>query len=147
MSGKRITGPHEDLTFQIIGCAMAVHRQLGTGWPEKVYERSLSLELEQTKVGFEQQKTVDVFHHDTLVGYYVLDFLVEGKVVVELKALGFLDNSHLAQITTYLTATHLPVGLLIDFGGRSLRYRRIRPPQGRIHRVNPRWLFVPHWLK
>ena len=147
MSGKRITAPHEDLTFQIIGCAMAVHRQLGPGWPERIFEQALTLELEQAGLGFEKQKRVDVFEKDVLVGYYVLDFLVEGQVVVELKALGILDKSHLAQVITYLVATELSVGLLIDFGGRSLRYHRILPPQDTTPRVNRNWLFVPNWLK
>ncbi|MDW8365843.1 MAG: GxxExxY protein, partial [Abditibacteriales bacterium] len=67
--------------------------------------------------------------------------------MVELKALGWWDGSHFAQVITYLVVTGLSVGLLIDFGGRSLRHRRILPPKDTTHRVNRQWLFVPDWLK
>jgi GxxExxY protein len=147
VSRKRIIAPHEDLTYKIIGCAMAVHRRLGAGLPEETYEKALIAEFEKAGLGFERQKEVQVHDGNVFVGFYFLDFLIEEKVVVELKALGFLDGSHLAQVITYLVATGLPVGLLIDFGGRSLKHRRILPPKDATHRVNRQWLFVPDWLK
>ena len=84
----------------------------------------------------------------SLIGYYIPDFVVEEKVVVEIKALKGLDNSHLAQVIGYLAVTGLSVGLLINFGLRSLQYKRILPPQkDQEHRINRQWLFIPDWLK
>ena len=148
MSEKRVVGPHEELTYRIIGAAMAVHRRLGPGYREAVYQRALGQEFADREVGCEPQKMVEVYDNEALVGLYYLDFLVEEKVIVEIKALRGLDNSHLAQVITYLTATDCPIGLLINFGERSLRHRRVFPsPDAVAHRINRQWLFVPDWLK
>jgi len=83
-----------------------------------------------------------------LIGCYIPDFVVAEQVVVEIKALSGLDNSHLAQVIGYLAVTSCPVGLLINFGARSLQWRRILPPvKITEHKVNRQWLFVPDWLK
>jgi len=83
-----------------------------------------------------------------LVGYYIPDFVVEERVIVEIKALRGLDNSHMAQVIGYLAVSSCPIGLLINFGERSLRFRRVFPPKKVIdHLVNKQWLFVPDWLK
>jgi hypothetical protein len=83
-----------------------------------------------------------------LVGYYIPDFVIEGKIIVEIKALRNVDNSHLGQVIGYLAVSGCPIGLLINFGERSLRYRRVLPPQKSIeHLLNRQWLFVPDWLK
>ncbi len=140
MSRKRIVGPHEDLTYKIIGCAMAVHRRLGAGLPEEIYGEALAKEFERAEIGFKREEKIKVYDEGVPIGYYRLDFLIEKKVVVELKALGWWDGSHFAQVITYLVATGLPVGLLIDFGGRSLRHRRMLPPKNATHRVNRQWL-------
>ncbi len=83
-----------------------------------------------------------------LVGYYIPDFVVEEKIVLEIKALRGLDNSHLAQVIGYLAVSGCPVGLLVNFGERSLRQKRVFPPS-KIgdHLINHQWLFVPDWLK
>jgi GxxExxY protein len=146
--GKRVAGPHEDITYKIIGAAMALHGRLGPGYPEEIYQRGLAADLEAAGLGFEEQKKVEVWDGDTLLGFYFLDYLVEGLVIVELKALGWLRDEHRAQVISYLAMTGLPIGLLIDFGRRSLDFRRIfPPPDPEIHRVNHQWLFVPDWLK
>lgn len=140
--------PLDDLTYRIIGCAMALHRELGPGLREDSYQRGLEQRLERSGLAFESQKLVEVHDDGALVGYYVPDLIVESKVVVELKALNGLDNSHIAQVVGYLVVTGCPVGLLIDFGSRSLDYRRILPPRSQIsHRGGGQWLFVPDWLK
>jgi hypothetical protein len=83
-----------------------------------------------------------------LIGYYIPDFVVESKVIVEIKALNGLDNSHIAQVIGYLAVSGLPVGLLINFGLHSLQYKRILPPSKiQEHLINRQWLFVPDWLK
>jgi GxxExxY protein len=145
-----ITTPFDDLTYQIIGCAMAIHRKLGPGYRENTYQRDLENSLTEKKIQFEAQKLYDVFDSlqgNTLIGYYIPDFIVDGQVVVEIKALRCLDNSHIAQVIGYLAVTGCSLGLLINFGERSLKHRRILPPKNiQEHRVNRQWLFVPDWL-
>ena len=144
MTSKVIDTPYDKLTYQIIGCAMAVHRELGPGLRENTYQRSLANYLSQKSISFEEEKlfpVTDDSDHERLVGYYIPDFVVEEKVIVEIKALNGLDNSHLA-------ISGNPLGLLINFDERSLRYRRVLPPQKVIdHLVNHQWLFIPEWLK
>ncbi|OGO36606.1 MAG: hypothetical protein A2W35_16420 [Chloroflexi bacterium RBG_16_57_11] len=146
-----IATPYDDLTYKIIGCAMAVHRQLGPSHRENIYQRDLQEHFIQAGLAFEAQRLYEVLDslgNGSLIGYYIPDFVVEEKVVVEIKALKGLDNSHLAQVIGYLAITGLSVGLLINFGLRSLQYRRILPPQKtQEHRINRQWLFIPDWLK
>jgi len=139
--------PHADLTYKIIGAAMAIHRKLGPGHGEKIYQKDLEQEFQRRGIAFEPQKRIEVYDEGILVGFYIPDFLVEGKVIVEIKALSQLDNSHVAQVITYLTATSSLAGLLLNFGERSLAYRRILPPKKVTqHHINYQWLFVPDWL-
>ncbi len=146
-----IKTPFDALTYKIIGCAMAVHRELRPGLRENTYQRALAARMAEQGIGFEEQKLYEVYdqkHDGQLVGYYIPDFVVEGSVVVEIKALSGLNNSHLAQIIGYLAISHCPLGLLINFGERSLRHRRILPPQNiQEHQVGSQWLFIPDWLK
>ncbi len=148
---KKVITPYDDLTYRIIGCAMTVHRSLGPALREDSYQRALALSLEDAGLSFEAQKMYSVFDspdQQRLVGYYIPDFVVEEKVVLEIKALRGLDNSHLAQVIGYLAVSACPVGLLINFGERSLRYRRVFPPSKiSDHMINRQWLFVPDWLK
>jgi GxxExxY protein len=148
---RYITTPFDDLTYQIIGCAMAIHRNLGPGYREDTYQRDLQNSLIEKKIPFEAQKLYEVFdslHGDALLGYYIPDFVVDRQVIVEIKALGGLDNSHIAQVIGYMAISGCSVGLLINFGERSLKHRRIFPPQNiQEHRLNRQWLFVPDWLK
>lgn len=148
---KLVNTPYDDLTFKVIGCAMAVHRKLGPGLREDTYQRDLEVHFAEAGIAFEAQKLYEV--HDglgggQLIGYYIPDFVVEQKVIVEIKALKGLDNSHQAQVIGYLAVSGCPVGLLINFGLRSLQNKRIFPPKGvSDHQANRQWLFVPDWLK
>jgi len=145
---KKVKGPHEDITYRINGAAMAVHRRLGPGHKEEVYQRALEAEFEKVGLSFEAQKNLEVHDEERLVGYYIPDFIVEGKVIVEIKAFATLHRKYLGQVITYLNHTGLAVGLLINFGERSLWPRRVFPsPQAAEFRVNYQWLFVPDWLK
>ena len=145
---KKVMGPHEDITYRINDAAMAVHRRLGPGHKEEVYQRALEAEFEKVGLSFEAQKNLEVHDEGRLVGYYIPDFIVEGKVIVEIKAFATLHQKYLGQVITYLNHTGLAVGLLINFGERSLRPRRVFPsPQAAEFRVNYQWLFVPDWLK
>jgi GxxExxY protein len=150
MVSKRYVTPYDEITFKIIGCAMAVHRKLGPGLREDSYQRDLEAHLQEQQLPFESQNPYEVYDpvdHETLIGYYIPDFVVAERVVIEIKALRGLDNSHLAQIIGYLALTGCPLGLLINFGERSLKFRRILPPKNIVeHQVNRQWLFVPDWL-
>jgi len=148
---KLINTPSDALTYQIIGCAMAVHRKLGPGFREDTYQRDLETYLAEKGLAFTAQQLYEVFdsqEKQILIGYYIPDFIVDEKVVVEIKALNKIDNSHMAQMIGYLAVTGCSVGLLINFGERSLTYRRILPPRYiQDHRLNRQWLFIPDWLK
>lgn len=144
---KKVQGPHEDITYRINGAAMAVHRRLGPGHKEAVYQEALAAEFEKIGLAFEAEKNLEVYDEGRLVGYYIPDFIVEDQVIVEIKAFANLHQKYLGQVITYLNHTGLSVGLLINFGERSLRPRRVFPsPQATEARCNPQWLFVPRWL-
>ena len=147
MAGKRIETPYDDLTYQIIGCAMAVHRNLGPGCREDTYQRDLGVHLAEGGLAYSAQQLIEIYdtaESGVLIGYYIPDFIVADQVVVEIKALGDVDNSHVAQVIAYLAVTGCPIGLLINFGRRSLQFRRILPPAKIAeHRVNRHWLWVP----
>jgi len=116
---------YSDLTKEIIGAAMEVHRNLGNGFLESVYEEALAIEFDLRKVRYERQKGIDVFYKGLLAKQFVCDFLVGEKVLVELKALKAITGVEAAQILNYLRATALEVGLLINFGEQSLKYKRL----------------------
>lgn len=125
--GRKVKGPHEDLIYRIIGAAMAVHRRIGPGEKEAIYQRALEEELAQEGLGFEAEKNIPVYDGDRLLGFCIPDFIVEGKVIVEIKAFATLHQKYLGQVITYLNHMGLFVGLLINFGERSLRWRRVFP--------------------
>ncbi len=116
---------HHELTREIIGAAMEVHRILGEGFLESVYEEGLAIELDLRKVSFERQKGIDVLYKERLAKQFVCDFLVGEKVLVELKAIKAITGVEEAQVLNYLRATGLEVGLLINFGEQSLKYKRL----------------------
>jgi GxxExxY protein len=123
----------------------------GSGYRENTYQKDLETHFDQSTLPFVAQKLLDVFDSvdsRRLIGYYIPDFIVDNRVIVEIKALHGLDNSHIAQVIGYLAVTGCEVGLLINFGQRSLEWKRVLPPQ-RIqdHKVNRQWLFVPEWLQ
>lgn len=148
---EKVTTAYDDLTYKINGCAMAVHRELGPGLREDSYQRALGAAFQKAGLEFSAQRLYSVYTDPeelVLIGYYIPDFVVEEKVIVEIKALSWLDNSHLAQVISYLTVSGCPLGLLINFGERSVKIRRIFPPQKIAERKpNHQWLFVPDWLK
>jgi len=116
---------YEELTYKIIGCAMAVHKELGNGFQEVIYQRCLALEFERNSILFEREREMPIFYHGIQVGTRRADFLVEYKVIVESKAVIQLDEADLAQALNYLEAFDLPTGLLINFGATSLQFKRL----------------------
>ncbi|WP_073283698.1 GxxExxY protein [Hymenobacter psychrotolerans] len=111
-------------TEQVIGAAMQVHRLLGNGFQEVIYQRALAFELEERQVGFVREVEVPIFYKQKEIGSRRVDFLVEEMVLVELKALAEITPVHHAQIINYLNAYQLEIGLLINFGEPSLRFKR-----------------------
>ncbi len=116
---------YEQLTHTIIGCAMRVHSELGNGFQEVIYQRALSYEFELQKVNFNREVQMDIFYKGLQVGTRRVDFLVNKNIAVELKAVIRLEDVHLAQAMNYLEAYNLEIGVLINFGSKSLEFKRI----------------------
>lgn len=116
---------HSDLTDKIIGLAIAVHRQLGNGFTEKIYQRALYLELKKSRLKFEREKEISVYYDKVRLGKQVLDFVVEEKVIVEIKRVDEINEAHVAQVVSYLKTTRLKVGLVLNFGSGKLEIRRV----------------------
>ena len=113
-------------SYAIIGAAMEVHRTLGKGFLESVYQESLGLEFNKRQIPFSKEKTLELFYKgDKLSKYFVADFICFEKIVLELKSVSGLTNEHEAQVFNYLKATQMNLALLINFGGKSLEYKRI----------------------
>ena len=113
-----------ELTEMIIGCAMRVHSTLGPGFLESVYQRALEHELRKTGLRVECQLPLSVHYDGVIVGDFMADLIVEGKVMIELKANQALVLANEAQLVNYLTATGIEVGLLINFGAQRLEFKR-----------------------
>lgn len=118
LHGANVRGedyPHKELTERIIGCAICVHRALGPGYLEAIYENAMGYELRKQRLSFERQRSIKIVYDGFEVGKHRIDLLVEGKVVVELKSVDMLVPKHLAQVISTLKAAHLQVGLLLNF--------------------------------
>lgn len=115
----------EDLSQRIIGACMQVHRELGPGFIERVYEEAAAIEFEQRGLVFERQKLVVIHYADLAIGEHRLDLVVEHRVVVELKARHLLEDVHLATARSYLKATGLQLALVINFARPKLEIRRV----------------------
>lgn len=117
---------YSELTGQIIGCAMEVHKRLGNGFQEVIYQRALALEFEKERLMYNREMEMPIFYRGKNIGKRRVDFLVEKVISLELKAVIELKDAHLAQAINYLEAYNLEIGLLINFGSRSLDFRRLK---------------------
>ena len=117
--------PLSDLTAKIIKCAIEVHRHLGNGFQEVIYQRALAFEFNLQNIPFEREFEMPLFYKGEQIGTRRVDFFVEGKVMVEIKAVIQLEEVHLAQAINYLEAYKMEVGLLINFGSKSLEFKRV----------------------
>lgn len=115
----------DDLTYKIIGCAMKVHNTLGNGFQEVIYQRCLAIDLEKAGLEFLREQEMPIYYENIQVGTRRADFVVEGKVMIELKATIKLEDVHLAQSLNYLTAYQIEKGLLLNFGSTSLEVKRL----------------------
>jgi len=116
---------HEAITRNIIRCAMKVHSALGNGFQEVIYQRALAIEMSYSGLLFEREKEMGVFYRGEHIGTRRVDFFVESKIMVELKAVIKLEDVHLAQAMNYLEAYNMEIGLLINFGAKSLEFKRV----------------------
>ena len=113
-------------SYKIIGTAMEVHKELGAGFLEAVYQEAFELELQKQEIPYEREALLNIYYKGTkLKKRYSADFICYDKIIVELKALGELSTNHEAQILNYLKTSKLKLGLLINFGSSSLQYKRL----------------------
>ncbi|NBV14469.1 MAG: GxxExxY protein [Sphingobacteriia bacterium] len=115
----------DEITYKINGCAMKVHNTLGNGFQEVIYQRCLAIELERAGLVFGREIEQTIFYEGIDVGTRRADFVVESKVIVEIKAVINLEDVHLAQAKNYVVAYNSPIGLLINFGAKSLQFNKI----------------------
>ncbi len=115
---------HEELTQKIIGCAMIIHRALGPGFLESVYQNALAYELRKAGFAVECERKIQVAYDNVIVGDFSADMLVQEVILVENKAVQALVPAHEVQLVNYLTATRIDVGLLLNFGSARLEYKR-----------------------
>ncbi len=116
---------YSDLTSKIIGSAMTVHKALGNGFQEVIYQRALEIEMEEAGISFIREMEMPVFYRNRQLGTRRVDFLIEDVIALELKAIIEMSDVHLAQAINYLEAFDLEVGLLINFGSKSLQFKRL----------------------
>ena len=116
---------YEDLTHKIIGAAMEVHKHLGNGFQEVVYQRALSIEMNLQSIAHEREKEMQLYYKGHDVGTRRVDFFIDGIIMVEIKALINLEDVHLAQAMNYVEAYNMEIGLLLNFGAKSLQFKRV----------------------
>jgi GxxExxY protein len=117
--------PQSELTGKIIGCAFEVHNIIGPGFQEKIYQRSMAIEMSRQGLSFAMEFEHTIFYKGEIVGTRRSDFLVESTINIELKALVEIDDAHFAQALNYLEIYNCQIGLLINFGTKRLEYKRI----------------------
>ncbi|MEO6136417.1 MAG: GxxExxY protein [Ginsengibacter sp.] len=115
---------YEEITRKIIGCAMKVHATLGCGFQEVIYQRAMAIEMEKQGLRFGRELEMAIFYEGVNIGTRRVDFFVEEKIMTELKAVSHLDDTNLNQAINYLEAYNLPVGVLLNFGSKSLEFKR-----------------------
>ncbi len=116
---------YEEITHKIIGCAMKVHSTLGNGFQEVIYQRALAIEMDKQGLGFQREMEMSIFYEGIDIGLRRVDFFVEEIIMLEIKALTKMEDVHLAQAMNYCQAYNLPIGLLINFGAKSLEFKRV----------------------
>ena len=117
---------YKEESYKIIGAAMEVHKELGCGFLEAVYQEAFELELQKQNIPYEREKLLNIFYKGTkLKKHYSADFVCYEKIIVELKALSNLNTDNEAQLLNYLKTTELKIGLLLNFGAKSLQYKQL----------------------
>jgi GxxExxY protein len=122
---KKTAEEFKDCTSKIIGCAMKVHSTLGNGFQEVIYQRALEIEMRLDGLEFQREMEMPIYYREEQIGTRRVDFFVENEIMVELKAIIELEDVHLAQAINYLEAYNMKTGLLINFGSKSLTFKRL----------------------
>ena len=126
---SKVQTPYDELTYKIIGIAMAVHNELGPGFPEEIYQRAMGVGMDSEGVPHDRKFQIEVTFRGQVIGKFELDLVADKKVILELKAVAALAPIHERQVIAYLAASGLPVGLLINFGAAKLEFKRFYPPK------------------
>jgi len=117
---------YKDESYRIIGACMEVHKTLGCGFLEAVYQEALEIEFTNLSIPFQREKQLDIRYKDKLLSKkYQADFICYDKIILELKAIDSISGIHIAQVLNYLKATGYQLGIIVNFGEQSLRYKRI----------------------
>ncbi|MEO8711375.1 MAG: GxxExxY protein [Parafilimonas sp.] len=116
---------YSEITEKIIGCAMKVHKELGFGFQEYIYHRALEIELKRSNQKFISEYEMPIYYSGEKIGLRRVDFFIEDKIMVEIKAVTILEDQHLAQALNYLEASASEIGLLLNFGSLSLQFKRL----------------------
>jgi GxxExxY protein len=118
--------PFQEETYKLIGVCMEVHRNLGKGFLEVVYKDALQYELRKVNIGFEREKKFEIAYKDIILPhYYIADFVAFGKIIIEVKAQENVAENHYKQVINYLAVSKLKLGLIINFGEESLKFKRV----------------------
>ena len=123
----KITKEIEELCYKLIGICMNVHNEVGPGFPEEYYQRALEIEFAESEISFVAQSPVPILYKDNQLGVNYLDFLIDEKIVLEIKSVNVLTNVNMFQVLKYLGYTGLDVALLVNFGKEKLEYKRVLP--------------------
>ena|SRR3989344_8998510 len=132
-TNKRIIYP--ELSYQVMGVLFKVHNKLGSTYQEKYYQRAIKRELEAQNIHFEKEKLVKLIYESEKIGNYFLDFVIDGKIVLEIKAVPFIRKEWTNQLVAYLVSTNLPLGIIANFRTSKLTYKRIVNPN--IDKIRP----------
>jgi GxxExxY protein len=124
-SANHVSMKYQEITGTVIGCAMKVHRELGAGFQEVIYQRALEIELKKTDLRFNREYEMSIYYSGEKIGLRIVDFFVQNKIMVELKAKTQLEDADLAQALNYLEASGTEICLLINFGASSLQFKRM----------------------
>lgn len=120
------TYPFSKITQQIIGIGIKIHKQIGPGFREKYYQRAMYLEFQKVQIKFDREKKISLIYDKIILGYHIIDFVVENKIVVEIKSINGLTDVEIGQLTSYLRLTKCQIGLLLNFGKPQLEIKRIK---------------------
>jgi GxxExxY protein len=134
---KRSADEFNDCTSVIIGCSMRVHSTLGNGFQEVIYQRALEIEMGLAGLYYVREMEMPIFYRELQIGSRRVDFFVDGSIMVELKAITQLEDVHLAQALNYLEAYNIKTGLLINFGNKSLQFKRLINKKYKPELTNP----------
>lgn len=115
---------YKDLAYKIVGCFYNVYNELGPGYKESIYHKALTIEFKNNTINFEGEKQVSINYQDRKVGVYIPDFIIDDKIIIELKAVDFMPKLYEEQLYTYLKGTEYKLGYLVNFGGAKIDIRR-----------------------